>query len=846
MVLEWSLVLELIRNIALLVALGVGLQMLARRTEGRPLLYGLVTGLLFGTVGIIGMMTPMHFAPGVIYDGRSIVLSLAGLFGSPIAALIAAVMCCAYRVNLGGAGMWAGVATIAEAAILGAILYYLRRRDEAWVRPARLWAFAILVHVLMMLAQLLIPGKGWEIFYRVGPVVLLFYPIAFLLIAQVFLDGEHRRKADAALRASERNYRELVENANSIILRMDRNATVTFINAYASQFLGFSREEIIGRNIVGTIVPPRDSMGRDLEDMIRRITIYPEQYKTNENENICKDGTRVWVTWTNTPILDEEGKCVEILCVGNDITERKSAEEALKESESRWQFALEGAGDGVWDWNVQTNKVFFSHRWKEMLGYEDDEIGNDLEDWEKLVPPDDITTAYEEIQKHLKGETPFYQHEYRMICKDGSYKWILDRGKLIQWTSDGMPLRVIGTHTDVTGRKQAEVEREKLEAQLLQSRKMEAVGQLAGGVAHDFNNLLQIILGNIDVVKDELGRDIPSGSAFDEVLKAAERAADLTRQLLAFSRRQVIKPVTLDLDELVESMLKMIRRLIGEHIELCFIPGDCQGMIHADRGQLEQIVMNLCVNARDAMPKGGRLTIETKDTYIDDTFCIDHPWASVGHYVLFSVSDTGTGMDEATRARIFEPFFTTKGLGHGTGLGLATVYGIVKHHNGLIHVYSEPGKGTQFKVYLPAIERSREIVEPRIERDAVGGSETILVAEDDEMVRELVVRLLEGAGYTILSARDGEEALRVFEEHANLIDLAILDVMMPKLSGREVMDRIQSGYPCMRFLFSSGYSENAIHTDFVIKEGLNLITKPYHREDLLRAVREVLDSPVSS
>jgi len=843
MALDLTLVLDLVRNIALLVTLAVGLRMLARRTEGRPVLYGIVTGLLFGAVGIIGMMTPMHFAPGVIYDGRSIVLSLAGLFGSPIAAVIAAVMCCVYRVHLGGVGVVPGVATIVEAAILGTILYYLRRRSEAWVKPLSLWAFAILVHILMMLLQLLIPGKGLEIFYRVGPIVLLFYPVAFLLIAQVFLDGEHRRKSEAALRASERKYRELVENANSIILRMDTSGTITYFNEYASRFLGFPREEILGRNVLETIIPPVDSNGRDLISMVRSITARPEHYKLNENENICKDGTRVWVAWTNTPILDDTGKCVEILCVGNDITERRRAEEALKESESRWQFALEGAGDGVWDWNLQTNKVFFSRRWKEMLGYADEEIGDSLSEWERRVYPDDLVLCYSELNRHLGGETPVYQAEYRMLCRDGTYKWVLDRGKVIERSADGKPLRVIGTHADVTERKRAEAEREKLEAQLLQSQKMEAVGQLAGGVAHDFNNLLQIILGNVDLLQSELGQLTPNGGPLDEVRKAAERAADLTRQLLAFSRRQVIQPVMLNLNDLVQSLLKMIRRLIGEHINLVFLPGESPGLIRADKGQIEQIVMNLCVNARDAMPKGGTLTIETRNVVIDKAYCIDHPWAVEGRYLLLNVTDTGAGMDEATRSRIFEPFFTTKGLGHGTGLGLATVYGIVKHHNGLIHVYSELGRGTSFKVYLPQAEGVAEKVFVRSEAPAAGGSETILVAEDEGMVRDLVVRLLESAGYKVLAAIDGEDALRVFHEHSGSIDMALLDVIMPKLGGREVMERIQAENPRIRFLFSSGYSANAIHTDFVIKEGLRLIAKPYLREDLLRAVRETLDAP---
>ncbi len=840
------MVLELIRNVALLVALVVGLQNLARRTEGRPWLYGLVTGLLFGCAGIVGMMTPLHFSPGVIYDGRSIVLSLAGLFGNPLAAMIAAVMCCVYRVHLGGAGMWAGVATIVESAALGTILFYLRRRDEAWVNLLRLWAFALLVHVLMMAAQLLIPGKGWDVLYRVGPGVLIFYPLGFLLIAQVCLDGERGRRTAAALRASERNYRELVENANSFILRMDTTGKITFINEYASRFLGFSREEIVGKNALGTILPEKDSQGKDLSNIISNIVTHPELYRTNENENMCKDGTRICVAWSNTLIRDDHGLCVEILCVGNDITQRMRAEEALKESEARWQYALEGAGDGVWDWHVPTNKVFFSRRWKEMLGYEEEEIGDLLDEWKRRVHLDDLDGCLTQLNQHLQGETQYYQCEYRLLCKNGTYKWILDRGKVFERDEEGVPLRVIGTHCDVSLRKNAELEREKLEEQLLQSRKMEAVGQLAGGIAHDFNNLLQIILGNIDVAQSELGHGIMNEEALAAIHKAAESAADLTHQLLAFSRRQVIQLTPLDLNDLIQGMLKMVRRIIGEHIELYFMPGQRLGTVLADKGQLEQIMMNLCVNAHDAMSKGGVLTIKTENVTLDDVYCSEHPWALEGRYVMLSMFDTGVGMDEETRSHIFEPFFTTKEMGHGTGLGLATVYGIVKHHNGLIDVKSAPGKGSEFKVYLPVVDQPVVAEEKKTEICAMGGTEMILVAEDEELVRELVVRLLENAGYTIFQAVDGEEAVRIFEEHADEIDMAILDVMMPKLGGREAMDRIYAKHPRTRFLFSSGYSEDAIHTDFVIQERLHLIAKPYHRDDLLRAVREVLDTPVTS
>lgn len=388
--------------------------------------------------------------------------------------------------------------------------------------------------------------------------------------------------------------------------------------------------------------------------------------------------------------------------------------------------------------------------------------------------------------------------------------------------------------------KNADTKREQLEEQLRHAQKMEAVGQLAGGVAHDFNNILQVILGHVDMVLSDL-RDAEIRQPLEEVFQAAGRAADLTHQLLAFSRRQVIRPANLDLNKLVEGTLKMIDSLIGEHISLCFMPARCLGTIYADPGQIEQILINLCVNARDAMPNGGTLTIETNNVTIGPDYLNMHPWATEVRYVQFTVTDTGHGIDEATRAQIFEPFFTTKSVGRGTGLGLATVYGIVEQHNGHIQVYSELGKGTAFKIYIPIVESPAEEIHERIIEPVVGGTETILVAEDEELVRNLVTNMLRSAGYTVLTASDGEEAIRKYDQHADSIALALLDVVMPKLGGREVMDHIQARTSTIPFLFSSGYSENAVHTNFVIEEGLHLISKPYGKNELLRAVRKILD-----
>ena len=383
-------------------------------------------------------------------------------------------------------------------------------------------------------------------------------------------------------------------------------------------------------------------------------------------------------------------------------------------------------------------------------------------------------------------------------------------------------------------------ERRKLEDQLRQSQKMEAVGRLAGGVAHDFNNLLTVINGYSELLLRQVGEDSILRKEVDEIRKAGDRASMLTRQLLAFSRRQVLQPKVLDLNATVSGMATMLRRLIGEDIDLRILPGEGLGRVKADPGQVEQIILNLAVNARDAMPGGGRLTVETNNTFLDGTFSSKHPHAVAGPHVLLAVSDTGVGMSEETQSHLFEPFFTTKERGKGTGLGLSTVYGIVKQSQGYVYVYSELGKGTTVKVYLPRVEGEDEIVSP-VSAPAPHGTETVLVVEDDTPVRDFVTRVLSAKGYRVLSACEGVEALRLCGDCADPVDLLVTDVVMPGMGGRELASRVEAAKPGVRVLFVSGYTENAISHHGVLEAGLEFLQKPFTTDALLRKVREVLD-----
>lgn len=381
-----------------------------------------------------------------------------------------------------------------------------------------------------------------------------------------------------------------------------------------------------------------------------------------------------------------------------------------------------------------------------------------------------------------------------------------------------------------------------MEAALRQAHKMQAVGQLAGGVAHDFNNYLQAVRGFTELALEKIEKGHTVYGYLEEVARATERARLLVSQLLAFSRRQLMNPEPLDLNLVISSLLKMLDRLLGEHIRIDFIQGRHLGTVYADHSMMEQIMLNLCLNARDAMPDGGILTIETENVFINGEYCATHPWAAPGRYVLISVTDTGCGMPPEILEKVFEPFFTTKPEGKGTGMGLATVYGIVKQHNGLIHGYSEVGKGTTFKIYIPICERPAAHIENKIEGLASGGTETILVAEDEDMVRTVAQKVLETAGYTVLTAQDGVEAVEMMKENPDRVDMLLLDVVMPRMGGKQAYEQIAAIKPDIPVLFTSGYTENAVHTNFVVKEGIELLQKPYGAQQLLQTVRRILDA----
>ncbi len=520
------------------------------------------------------------------------------------------------------------------------------------------------------------------------------------------------------------------------------------------------------------------------------------------------------------------------LALARSRAHQAEAEAALRRNEQRFRALVEHSWEAIALFAGDGTILYGSPATTRLLGYEIPElVGRNAFEF---VHPDDQPAALARLTDAMGQPRGHVQVAARVRHKNGSWRYM--EGIFTNLLDDPNVEAVVNNYRDVT-------EQRSLEQQVIQAQKMEAVGRLAGGVAHDFNNILTAITGYTDLLLADLPPDDPLREDVNEIHRAAQRAAALTQQLLAFSRRQVMQPSVLALNALVADIEKLLKRLLGEDITLETALDPAAGHVRADPSQLQQVLMNLAVNARDAMPRGGRITIETGDVQLDEAYAAEHRGVSPGRYALLAVSDTGTGMTEDVRSHLFEPFFTTKEMGKGTGLGLATVYGIVKQSGGHIWVYSEVGQGTSMKIYLPRVDAPIEPVErpARPARRRAGGSETILLVEDETAVRGVARQLLERQGYTVLEASNGHAALALCEERQAGIDLLLTDVVMPGMSGRELADRLAPRYPRLRVLFMSGYTDDAIVRHGMLQPGLHYVQKPFRTEALLDKIREVLD-----
>ena len=553
---------------------------------------------------------------------------------------------------------------------------------------------------------------------------------------------------------------------------------------------------------------------------------------------------------TGAPILvqvegfridDEAGRLTHVAAVGRDVAESRRAQLALQVSEERLRQAVRVAQIGFYDHDQRTDRLYWSAQQRAFFGLSADEpvsLGVFLE----LVHPDDHGIIASAVQRaHDPAGDGSFDVEYRTLRRDGVVRWLSNRGQTF-FDGEGAarrPVRSVGAVIDLTERRAAAEEQSRLQAQLAHAQKLETVGRLAGGVAHEFNNMLQVILGSVELLR----RSVPAGEgsrSIANIERAAARARDLTRQLLAFSRKQLTSPAPVNLDTLIADTQAGLARLIGEDIELRFVPDGALWTATIDPAQVEQILMNLAINARDAMPEGGILTIETANVEIDAAYCRQHAGPGPGQYVQLAVSDCGIGMDKETLSRVFEPFFTTKDPGRGTGLGLATVYGIVDQNRGFITAYSETGRGTTFKVYLPRTVGQHAAVTPATEPTVRLGGGTVLLVEDDELVRRTTAATLEDIGYRVLAASGAAEALEFCQSAELAIDVVLTDVVMPGMSGRELSGRLESLRPGLKVVFMSGYTSNVIVHHGVLDSAVHFIPKPFRIGDLARKLRDVL------
>ncbi len=751
---------------------------------------------------------------------------------------------------------------------------------------------------------------------------------------------------------------QIIDTMHDALIVLDQDGVIRLINQATYNLLGYSEQDLVGTR-------PTDIMINNIF-FAKLLESFVQGSMVQNYEVDCQtqEGTPHTLSLTTSILRDHMGEPLAIVCVARDITERKKAEEALRVSEEQVRLALKAANQGLYDLNVQTGETQVSPEYATMLGYDPAVFHETNEAWiERLHPEDreDVTAIYRD---YIAGDIPEYRVEFRQRTKSGGWKWILSLGKVVQWDATGNPLRMMGTHTDITelkyaedgiarerilsdhiinslpgifymyddqgklvrwnkkheevtnyspeelfgmhpidffsgaykqymvervqsvftegeafaeaplltksgdqipyfftgrltvldgrqyllgvgvditDRKRVEEEKDALQGQLQQAQKMESVARLAGGVAHDFNNMLGVILGHVELVMRQVNSAEPINANLQEIQKAAQHSADLTRQLLAFARRQTIAPKILDLNDCVMGMLKMLQRLIGENIDLVWMPGADIWPGKIDPAQIDQLLANLCVNARDAIAGVGKVTIETENIAFDEAYCTIHKGFICGEYVMLAISDNGCGISNEVLDHLFEPFFTTKEVGKGTGLGLATVFGIVKQNEGFINVYSEPSDGTTFKIYLPRFVG--EVIVPTSESTSErpkGSGETVLLVEDEAAILHVGKAMLEELGYKVLTASTPGEGLSQLKAHIADIQLLITDVVMPEMNGRELAKLIRDIKPGLKCLFTSGYTANVIAHHGVLDTGVCFLQKPFSMNDLAYKVLEAL------
>jgi PAS domain S-box-containing protein len=648
---------------------------------------------------------------------------------------------------------------------------------------------------------------------------------------------------ETALREREEMYRSLVESAIDPVFTCDIEGRYLFANAAAARMLGRETRDVIGKTVDDLFAP---QFAAEYHAGVRKVIESGESRISEHKVEI--QGREFWFSTVLQPVRGVDGRITKAQGVVRDITRLKAAEQALSENEERLRQAVGTSKIGIFDHDHLADVMYFSPEQREILGWDEPVSWRDVHarpgsrTFMDLIHPDDRARLVAEVDRAHKSSNGIFDVEYRIVRHDGSLRWITTRSQTF-FEGEGdtrRPIRTVGASRDITDEKAAEEERARLQQQLIQATKMESIGRLAGGVAHDFNNMLNVIMGHVEFALDKVDASHPVAADLIEVQRAAQRSADLTRQLLAFARRQPIAPRIVDLNDHVDRMLSMLRRLIGENVTLTWQPGGNLSHVEIDPAQIDQILANLTANARDAIAGVGRVTIRTDNVSFNAAYCREHPELRAGAWVMLELADSGRGMDQETLDHIFEPFYTTKAEGQGIGLGLATVYGIVEQNRGFISASSRPGGGTTVQIFLPQATSQTETASAPPAKKRVGGRETLLLVEDEPMLLRVTQAILQRLGYTVLAASTPSQAIRFVEERGDAIRLVVSDVVMPDMNGPDLVTRLIGLAPHLKCLFVSGYFTSAILPDAVVKSGAQFLQKPFAADDLAAKVRGLL------
>ncbi len=634
-------------------------------------------------------------------------------------------------------------------------------------------------------------------------------------------------KSAEDLEKSEQLYRELIENANSVIIRFNTAGILTYFNEFAEKFFGWTEEDIIGQHLVGSIVPEIESTGRNLRAVMGEIIGDPDHFISHTNENICKNGERVWISWTNKAIRNNQKAIVEIMSIGNDITIQKRAQTSCQEKEARFRALSESSPDIILTMDSSGAITYVNPAWKLLLGHDPTEvIGRFFNDFARK---DDIH-RYRKLFREIRDAGKLINNLICiLIAKDGTERTFNAYANFIK-DAEGHPLGIVASFKDFT-------EYRDMERKLSHAQRLESIGTLAGGIAHDFNNMLMGIQGSVSLMLMGMDDSDPNSRRLHSIEEQIKRGADLTRQLLGFAREGRYEPKPSDMNEVIvksSSLFGKTKKEISIDLNLqSKLP-----TVEVDQGQMEQMLMNLYVNAAQAMPDGGNLCIGTSSVTIDEATAVANE-IKAGEYVKVTVKDSGSGMDKKTIDRIFDPFFTTKRRGRCTGLGLATVYGIVRGHKGMIEVTSSPGQGSIFRIYLPTVSGKPAPPED-VTPAKPTGKETILLVDDEITVLETTGELISMFGYNVYPVGSGQEAIATFMEKQAQIDLVILDMIMPGISGSTTFDRLREINPEVRVLLSSGYSLDGQARNIMDRGCKGFIQKPFTMNELSQKIKKAL------